>query len=124
MFSSGEWKRKPKFLCNICVYLFIYAILFFHRFHQVDSDCLTMAVNFWWRSEVMLRMSEHMDGYYMRRIVKRCLFTSPYFIFKNVSQYNKLMYFLFFTCIICCLLDLYQRLTDKEMVSYRCISFI
>lgn len=40
-------------------------------FHQVDSDCLTMAVNFWWRSEVMLRMSEHMDGYYMRRIVKR-----------------------------------------------------
>ncbi|XP_074344452.1 lysine-specific demethylase JMJ31 isoform X2 [Apium graveolens] len=40
-------------------------------FHQVDSDCLTIAVNFWWRSEVMLGMSEHMDAYYMRRIVKR-----------------------------------------------------
>ncbi|KAL1832809.1 hypothetical protein DCAR_0102830 [Daucus carota subsp. sativus] len=40
-------------------------------FHQVDSDCLTMAVNFWWRSEVMLAMSEHMDSYYMRRILKR-----------------------------------------------------
>uniref|UniRef100_A0A166HBJ9 JmjC domain-containing protein n=1 Tax=Daucus carota subsp. sativus TaxID=79200 RepID=A0A166HBJ9_DAUCS len=39
-------------------------------FHQVDSDCLTMAVNFWWRSEVMLAMSEHMDSYYMRRILK------------------------------------------------------
>ncbi|XP_074343899.1 uncharacterized protein LOC141683101 [Apium graveolens] len=40
------------------------------RFDQVYFHCLTMAVNFWWRSEVVLGMSEHMDAYYMRRIVK------------------------------------------------------
>lgn len=40
-------------------------------FHQVDSDCLTIAVNFWWQSEVMSGMSEHMDAYYLRRILKR-----------------------------------------------------
>ncbi|GJZ38840.1 2-oxoglutarate (2OG) and Fe(II)-dependent oxygenase superfamily protein, partial [Tanacetum coccineum] len=40
-------------------------------FHQVDSESLTVAVNFWWRSEMMSGMSEHMDSYYMRRILKR-----------------------------------------------------
>ena len=42
-----------------------------HRFHQVDSESLTVAVNFWWRSEIMSGMSEHMDSYYLRRILKR-----------------------------------------------------
>ncbi|EXB26544.1 Lysine-specific demethylase 8 [Morus notabilis] len=36
-------------------------------FHQVDSDDLTIAVNFWWQSSVMSNMSEHMDAYYLRR---------------------------------------------------------
>ncbi|PWA39218.1 2-oxoglutarate (2OG) and Fe(II)-dependent oxygenase superfamily protein [Artemisia annua] len=40
-------------------------------FHQVDSESLTVAVNFWWRSEMMSSMSEHMDSYYLRRILKR-----------------------------------------------------
>ncbi|XP_051142098.1 lysine-specific demethylase JMJ31 isoform X2 [Andrographis paniculata] len=40
-------------------------------FHQVDSGDLTIAVNFWWQSDVMSGMSEHMDGYYLRRILKR-----------------------------------------------------
>ncbi|CAK9136174.1 unnamed protein product [Ilex paraguariensis] len=40
-------------------------------FHQVDSDNLTIAVNFWWRSEMMSTMPEHMDAYYLRRILKR-----------------------------------------------------
>ncbi|XP_062085320.1 lysine-specific demethylase JMJ31 isoform X2 [Humulus lupulus] len=40
-------------------------------FHQVDSDDLTIAVNFWWRSNIMSGMSEHMDAYYLRRILKR-----------------------------------------------------
>lgn len=40
-------------------------------FHQVDSESLTVAVNFWWRSEIMSGMSEHMDSYYLRRILKR-----------------------------------------------------
>lgn len=85
MFPSGKEIPSPYVILRI-PYLFI-AIFFFHRFHQVDSDCLTMAVNFWWRSEVMLGMSEHMDAYYMRRIVKRCVLsftlvvTFPYFIF-------------------------------------------
>ncbi|KAL2556829.1 2-oxoglutarate (2OG) and Fe(II)-dependent oxygenase superfamily protein [Forsythia ovata] len=40
-------------------------------FHQVDSGSLTIAVNFWWRSDVMSGMLEHMDAYYLRRILKR-----------------------------------------------------
>ncbi|KAK9982984.1 hypothetical protein SO802_032509 [Lithocarpus litseifolius] len=40
-------------------------------FHQVDSDDLTIAINFWWRSNIMSSMEEHMDAYYLRRILKR-----------------------------------------------------
>ncbi|KAM4087441.1 hypothetical protein ACJW30_10G177700 [Castanea mollissima] len=40
-------------------------------FHQVDSDDLTIAINFWWRSNMMSSMEEHMDAYYLRRILKR-----------------------------------------------------
>ncbi|KAA8543288.1 hypothetical protein F0562_021217 [Nyssa sinensis] len=40
-------------------------------FHQVDSDDLTIAVNFWWRSNMMSGMLEHMDAYYLRRILRR-----------------------------------------------------
>ncbi|KAL3644909.1 hypothetical protein CASFOL_010089 [Castilleja foliolosa] len=40
-------------------------------FHQVDSEDLTIAVNFWWQSDIMSSMSEHMDAYYLRRILKR-----------------------------------------------------
>ncbi|XP_010279252.1 PREDICTED: uncharacterized protein LOC104613224 isoform X2 [Nelumbo nucifera] len=40
-------------------------------FHQVNSDKLTIAVNFWWRSNMMSNMLEHMDSYYLRRILRR-----------------------------------------------------
>ncbi|XP_015891352.3 lysine-specific demethylase JMJ31 isoform X2 [Ziziphus jujuba] len=40
-------------------------------FHQVDSDEMTIAVNFWWRSNIMSSMLEHMDSYYLRRILRR-----------------------------------------------------
>ncbi|CAA7388076.1 unnamed protein product [Spirodela intermedia] len=40
-------------------------------FHQVDSEDLTIAVNFWWHSTVMGSMLEHMDAYYLRRILNR-----------------------------------------------------
>ncbi|KAJ0974075.1 hypothetical protein J5N97_016040 [Dioscorea zingiberensis] len=42
-------------------------------FHQVDSDDLTIAVNFWWKSVMMTNMSEHMEAYYLRRILSRML---------------------------------------------------
>ncbi|PIA45073.1 hypothetical protein AQUCO_01700546v1 [Aquilegia coerulea] len=42
-------------------------------FHQVDSDELTIAVNYWWESSIMSNMSEHMDAYYLRRILKRLI---------------------------------------------------
>lgn len=42
------------------------------RFHQVDSEDLTIAVNFWWQSDMMSGMPEHMDAYYLRRLLKRC----------------------------------------------------
>ena len=41
------------------------------RFHQVDSDDFTIAINFWWRSNMMSCMLEHMDAYYLRRILRR-----------------------------------------------------
>ncbi|GAA0174538.1 protein modifying enzyme [Lithospermum erythrorhizon] len=40
-------------------------------FHQVNSDCLTIAVNFWWQSGIMSAMVSHMDAYYLRRILSR-----------------------------------------------------
>ncbi|GMH27968.1 hypothetical protein Nepgr_029811 [Nepenthes gracilis] len=42
-------------------------------FHQVDSDDLTIAVNFWWRSSIMSSMLDHMDAYYLRRILRRLI---------------------------------------------------
>lgn len=42
-------------------------------FHQVDSDDLTIAINFWWRSNTMSSMLEHMDAYYLRRILRRLI---------------------------------------------------
>ncbi|XP_020674314.2 hypoxia-inducible factor 1-alpha inhibitor isoform X1 [Dendrobium catenatum] len=40
-------------------------------FHQVDSHDLTVAVNFWWKSCTISNMVEHMDAYYLRRILSR-----------------------------------------------------
>ncbi|RDX83606.1 Lysine-specific demethylase JMJ30, partial [Mucuna pruriens] len=37
---------------------------------KVDSDDLTIAINFWWRSNMMSCMLEHMDAYYLRRILR------------------------------------------------------
>ncbi|XP_047339761.1 jmjC domain-containing protein C [Impatiens glandulifera] len=42
-------------------------------FHQVDSDDLTIAVNFWWRSNTMSALPEHMDSYYLRIILRRLI---------------------------------------------------
>jgi hypothetical protein len=39
----------------------------------VDSDELTVAVNFWWQSNYMSNMPEHMDSYYLRRITRRLI---------------------------------------------------
>ncbi|KAK8555419.1 hypothetical protein V6N13_045950 [Hibiscus sabdariffa] len=40
-------------------------------FHQVDSDELTIAVNYWWRSSIMSSLADHMDAYYLRIILSR-----------------------------------------------------
>ncbi|XP_054792430.1 lysine-specific demethylase JMJ31-like isoform X1 [Prosopis cineraria] len=42
-------------------------------FHQVDSDDLTIAVNIWWRSKLISCMLEHMDTYFLRRILRRLI---------------------------------------------------
>ncbi|XP_044977224.1 uncharacterized protein LOC123444537 isoform X2 [Hordeum vulgare subsp. vulgare] len=44
-------------------------------YHQVDSDDLTIAINFWWKSRIMSEMLEHMDAYYLRRILRRLVDT-------------------------------------------------
>jgi len=59
-------------MSRICYLYFIGLInTFCYRFHQVDSDDLTIAINFWWRSNMMSCMLEHMDAYYLRRILRR-----------------------------------------------------
>lgn len=40
-------------------------------YHQVDSDDVTIAVNIWWMSNMMSNMLDHMDAYYLRRILNR-----------------------------------------------------
>ncbi|KAF3785695.1 tRNA wybutosine-synthesizing protein 5 [Nymphaea thermarum] len=42
-------------------------------FHQVDSDDLTIAINFWWQSDIMSAMVEHMDAFYLRIILRRLM---------------------------------------------------
>ncbi|CAN8252387.1 unnamed protein product [Cochlearia groenlandica] len=48
-------------------------------FHQVDSDELTIAINFWWQSNIMSNMPEHMDSYYLRRITRRLITMVNYY---------------------------------------------
>lgn len=62
------------------IYHQLHYIYFCYRFHQVDSDDLTIAINFWWKSNLMSCMSEHMDAYYLRRILRRYWLCSS---FKN-----------------------------------------
>ncbi|CAN6462922.1 unnamed protein product [Victoria cruziana] len=42
-------------------------------FHQVDTDDLTIAINFWWQSDIMSTMVEHMDPFYFRIILRRLM---------------------------------------------------
>ncbi|KAI8574497.1 hypothetical protein RHMOL_Rhmol01G0359000 [Rhododendron molle] len=61
-----------------------------HRFHQVDSEDLTIAVNFWWRSDLMSGMSEHMDAYYLRILLRRIelvAYAGATFSFDVLSDY-------------------------------------
>uniref|UniRef100_A0ACD5W280 Uncharacterized protein n=2 Tax=Avena sativa TaxID=4498 RepID=A0ACD5W280_AVESA len=54
-------------------------------YHQVDSEDLTIAINFWWKSNIMTEMLEHMDAYYLRRIMRRLLDTEMNKITQNSS---------------------------------------
>ncbi|XP_022771163.1 uncharacterized protein LOC111314264 isoform X5 [Durio zibethinus] len=45
-------------------------------FHQVDSYDLTIAVNYWWCSSIMSSLADHMDAYYLRRILRRTKYFS------------------------------------------------
>ncbi|CAL8464138.1 g3673 [Coccomyxa elongata] len=38
--------------------------------HQIDSEAVTIAVNFWWRSPFDRLLGTHMDAYYLRRIAQ------------------------------------------------------
>lgn len=64
------------------------------RFHQVDSESLTVAVNFWWRSEMMSGMSEHMDSYYLRRLLKRLFSLLYVLLLRALSETNQKLIFI------------------------------
>ncbi|KAL5697272.1 hypothetical protein ACHQM5_030869 [Ranunculus cassubicifolius] len=53
-------------------------------FHQVDSDDLTIAVNYWWQSRIMSAMLEHMDAYYLRTILRRLVNNEMIFFLDQV----------------------------------------
>lgn len=57
-------------------------------FHQVDSNALTIAVNFWWPSKIMLAMESHMDAYYLRRITSRLVDSEKEKMLKAVLVHN------------------------------------
>ncbi|XP_038973780.1 uncharacterized protein LOC103697031 isoform X2 [Phoenix dactylifera] len=57
-------------------------------FHQVDSNELTIAVNFWWKSNMMSSMLEHMDGYYLRRILSRLVDKEMNQMLRNSMVHN------------------------------------
>ncbi|KAJ8899452.1 hypothetical protein K2173_018426 [Erythroxylum novogranatense] len=58
-------------------------------FHQVDSENLTIAVNFWWRSNIMSGMLEHMDAYYLRRILRRLVDNEMNQVLHRASSLDK-----------------------------------
>ncbi|KAK9083684.1 hypothetical protein Scep_030155 [Stephania cephalantha] len=49
-------------------------------YHQVDSDELTIAVNYWWQSSMVCNMQEHMDPYFLRILLRR------WFILSSITQ--------------------------------------
>ncbi|KAI4378566.1 hypothetical protein MLD38_016025 [Melastoma candidum] len=55
-------------------------------FHQVDSDNLTMAVNFWWQSDLVSSMLEHMDSYYLRRTLRRLIDKETNLILRELTS--------------------------------------
>ncbi|ONK65020.1 tRNA wybutosine-synthesizing protein 5 [Asparagus officinalis] len=57
-------------------------------FHQVDSDNVTIAVNFWWKSYIMSNILEHMDAYYLRRILNRLAGKEMNSMLQNSSVMN------------------------------------
>ncbi|XP_071939204.1 lysine-specific demethylase JMJ31-like isoform X11 [Coffea arabica] len=84
--SSTHYDPHHNLLCIVsgfvlwppsaCPFLYprpIYGEASNHRYHQVDSETLTIAVNFWWRSDMMSGLSDHMDSYYLRRILRRLI---------------------------------------------------
>lgn len=101
------------------------------RFHQVDSDDMTIAVNFWWQSYITTSLSDHMDAYYLRRILRRC-YSSIFFLWRKLVfhfplscrsfqfcqlllLFCKLTYILF-PFVLLVNQPWMLRLTDKEMV--------
>ncbi|KAG5080068.1 hypothetical protein JHK86_004133 [Glycine max] len=58
-------------------------------FHQADSDGLTIAINFWWRSNIMSCMLEHMDAYYLRRILRSVILCLP-FAMQRITRWLKI----------------------------------
>ena len=43
--------------------------------HQVQSEGVTIAVNFWWASDFEQQLGSHMDAYYLRRLIHSMLTT-------------------------------------------------
>ncbi|KAK9146583.1 hypothetical protein Sjap_006486 [Stephania japonica] len=40
-------------------------------YHQVDSNDLTIAVNYWWQSSMVCNIQEYMDPYFLRILLRR-----------------------------------------------------
>lgn len=67
--------------------------------HQVDSQDMTIAVNFWWRSAFSKSLQPHMYAYYLRRIMDGLLDEERHKALQSVRPHAQLQ-------------TLYQGLTD------------
>ncbi|KAJ4763756.1 2-oxoglutarate (2OG) and Fe(II)-dependent oxygenase superfamily protein [Rhynchospora pubera] len=84
-------------------------------FHQVDSSDLTVAVNFWWVSSIMSDMVDHMDTYYLRRILNRLVSKEMVCIFRFVLII--LFCFIFLWCLYGRMLENNKKYFQKSLFS-------
>ena len=69
--------------------------------HQVDSQDMTIAINFWWRSAFSKSLQPHMYAYYLRRIMDSLLDEERHKALQSVRPHAQLQ-------------TLYQGMTDTS----------
>lgn len=78
-FVNPDFAKYPRFLAAMQNYQSVILragdALFLPEgwYHQVNSDAVTIAINFWWPSKISLKLGTHMDAYLLRRLLANLL---------------------------------------------------